>query len=369
MRSFQLGLMVAAITVACTEKPAKVAERPTAIAEPSPRRLGAAPTAPDSITVATAITKIDTNRVDSVKAYYTKRDTITVPGPATLVVGTPMLSYECTAPTMGFFTGCLRSAGAWSTGDLAAIKALGGKLILMQGSYGKFQNCSIGHTPAEVAILCNKTKTPTADRRYNPGLYKAWVSTLKPYAAQWKSYLADGTLMGAQIIDDIGTGTWDVAITKGQQDTMAMWWKEAIPGIVTWTREKATGLTGYPWAYLDGSITSYNARYMGDIRLWRDSNVVAAKSAKLALALGINLLNGGKVVPGCYHGENPAQCAMTVAELYEISTVQLETPEACAWVTWMLSPAYYAQPGVTPTLKTLGNLARLRYAPPCRKPV
>jgi len=357
-----LLLLAACSTAEKAPRPSGIDTTPSVPAE-SPR-FAMAHGAVDSVKASRSIKRVDTSWVDTVRTYATIR----VPVAPTVLSGTPFLGYECTAATLKPYTTCVRAAGSWSANDLAAMKAVGGTLMLNQGGYGKFQNCSVGHTAAEIAVLCDKKKTPTADRRYNPAQYKAWVYALAPYAQSWQPFIADGTLIGAQVIDDIGTGTWDVAITKGQQDTMAMWWKEVVPGITTFTREKATGLTGYDWKYLDASLTSYNGRYMGDIRLWRDSNVVAAKQAKLSLMLGVNLLDGGKLVPGCYHGADPRYCAMTPEELYTWGMIQLSTPGICGWVTWKLDAAYQSRPGIAPALQTLAAMAARLPAPPCRRP-
>jgi hypothetical protein len=255
-------------------------------------------------------------------------------------------SWECKAPSnLGPFNLCIRSAGYWIEGELAALQLLKGKLMLSQGGYEKFKTNGI----------------------YDPAKYYAWVQTLLPYVAAWKPYFDNGTLMGVQVIDDVGTTNWGgVAITKAQQDEMAKWWKQLIPGITTFTREKATGLTGYPWAYLDASITQYNARYMGDITKWRDSNVVAAKAAKLGLAFSLNVLNGGKVVSGCYHGEESQYCAMTPTELRTYGEVQAAAPEACGLVSWKTDVAYHAVPGVTDAFKYIGGLAATHAAASCR---
>lgn len=316
------------------------------------RRLVTAPNdelVADSIRSTSAIIRIDTVRVDSVRLWYTRRDTVQIPmPPPPIKTGIPFGAWECTVDNLGPFNLCIRSAGSWITKELAELQPAGVKLLLSQGGYSKFQN---------------------SDKTYNPDKYYAWVQTLKPHVKQWQRYLVDGTLMGVQVIDDIGKTNWGgVAITRAQIDEMAEWWKQLMPGITTFVREKATGLAGYPWTNLDGSITQYNARYMGDITKWRDSNVVAAKSNKLALMLSMNVLNGGKIVPGCYHADEEEYCAMTPLELLALGAVQIATPEACGVATWKISPTYLAQPGIAEAFKSLATLAALRSALPCRRP-
>jgi hypothetical protein len=255
-------------------------------------------------------------------------------------------SYECTGSTLGPFNLCIRAAGYWSAKDMAALQATGSKLMLNQGGYGKFQ---------------------TAAGTYDPVKYYNWVQTLKPYVASWQPYLADGTLVGVQVIDDIGTMNWGgVAITKAQIEEMAKWWKQLAPGITTFVREKATGLTGFTWVYLDASITQYNARYMGDVTKWRDSNVVAARNARVGLMLSMNSLNGGKVVAGCYHGGSPTYCSMSPTELRTYGAVQAAAPEGCGLMSWKSDPEYHLQPGVAEALTYLAGLAKTRPAVSCK---
>jgi hypothetical protein len=301
----------------------------------------------DSIRSTSAIIKIDTVRVDSVKLWYTRRDTVRIPIPVpSITAGMPFGSWDCTVPTdLGPFNLCIRSAGSWITSELAALKPLRAKLLLSQGGYAKFQR---------------------PDKTYDPAKYQAWVQTLKPYVASWQPYVTEGTLVGVQVIDDVGASNWGgTAISQARIDEMAKWWEELMPGLTTFVREKATGLAGYQWAYLDASISQYNAGHMGDVTRWRDSNVVAAKAARLGLMLSLNVLNGGKVVPGCYQGGSAATCSMTPAELLAYGAVEAAAPDACGLVSWKTSPAYQAQPGVAEAFRLLADIAALRSAPPC----
>ena len=346
-----IGVPGLSILIVCACTSAEGAPRPSVSADflPAPRIAMASNDGlvADSIRSTSAIIRIDTARVDSVMVWYTKRDTVRVPiAVPSATTGMPFGSWECTVPAgLGPFNLCIRSAGSWIASELATLKPLRATLLLSQGGFGKFQR---------------------PDKTYDPAKYQAWVQSLKPYVASWQPYLTDGTLVGVQVIDDINASNWGgTAISKARIDEMAKWWKELMPGLTTFVREKATGLTGYPWAYLDASITQYNAGHMGDVTRWRDSNVVAAKAAKLGLMLSLNVLNGGKLAPDCYHGGSASTCSMTPAELLAYGTVEAAAPEACGLVSWKTSPDYQAQPGVAEAFKLLADIAALRLAPPC----
>jgi hypothetical protein len=278
--------------------------------------------------------------------------TITVPlGSGT--TGIPFGSYECTASILTPFTMCIRSAGWWSAAEMTGLQAANARMILNQGGYEKFKTNGF----------------------YDSAKYYNWVQTLKPYVASWMPFLADGTLMGAQVIDDRGPENWGgKAITNEQLDEMSKWWKEIIPGIPTFVAGGYASdlpMTGHTFSYLDGSISQYNARYMGDVTAWRDKSLAAARQANTSIILSLNVLAGGKVVPGCYRitGGDPAianSCAMTPDEIRAYGAVLAAADGACGLASWKTTASYQALPGVTEALKYVAGLAAARPATSCR---
>jgi hypothetical protein len=249
---------------------------------------------------------------------------------------------------------CIRSAGYWSAGEMSALRAGKAKMILNQGGYAKFKN---------------------AAGQYDPAKYYGWVQTLKPYVESWKPYLADGTLMGAQVIDDRGPTNWGgVGITNAQIDVMSKWWKELVPGISTFVAggyADDLAITGYAFAYLDGSISQYNARYMGDVTAWRDRSLAAARTARTSIILSMNVLAGGKIVDGCYQftSGDPAvagTCAMTPTEIRTYGAVLATGDQACGLASWKTTATYQALPGITEALRFVADLAAKHPARSCR---
>ena len=277
---------------------------------------------------------------------------ITVSSPLGSNTGIPFGSYECKGSSLTPFTMCIRAAGDWSAAEMSGLKAGKGKLILNQGGYAKFKTNGF----------------------YDPARYHAWVQSLKPYVESWKPYLADGTLMGAQVIDDRGPNNWGGrGITNQQVDEMAKWWKELVPGISTFVAggyADDLAITGYTFRYLDGSISQYNARYMGDVAVWRDKALAAARTAKTSIILSLNVLAGGKLVSGCYKytSGDPAvagTCAMTPTEIRTYGAALANGDGACGLASWKTTAEYQALPGVTDALKYVAELASKRPAVNC----
>jgi hypothetical protein len=256
-------------------------------------------------------------------------------------------AYDCTSSGWSAYNLCNRSAGRWTAAEIRAFQAVGAKIILNQGGYSKFKD---------------------SRGRYSAAKYYNWVQSLRPYAASWKPYVNNGTLLGVQVIDDRGAHNWKVAISNGQIEQMARWWKQLLPGVTTFVAGGyASNLVGYNWRYLDGSINQYNASYMGDVKAWRDKAVAAAAKAHTSLILSLNVLNGGRTARGCYRADNRTLCSMTANEIRTYGAVIANAPGICGIGTWKFKSTYQARPGITYSLKYVARLAGNRAPASCKR--
>ena len=256
-------------------------------------------------------------------------------------------TFDCTPAGLSAYNLCNRSAGKWTTAEMRALQARGANIILNQGGYGKFKD---------------------SRGRYSPTKYYNWVRSHRAYAASWRSYLGKA-LIGVQVIDDRGATNWGGrAITNAQIDQMARWWKQIVPGITTFVSGGyAWNLLGYKWRYLDGSINQFNASYMGNVKTWRDRSVAAARSARTSLILSMNVLNGGKIVRGCYRADRRNMCSMSSNELRTYGAALAAAPGICGIGTWMYSSKYQARPGITYSLKYIARLAGNKAPTSCKR--
>jgi hypothetical protein len=268
---------------------------------------------------------------------------------ATYTYGTRFGAFDCTHVTgLSAYNLCNQAAGSWSAYYVGKLQALGAKAILNQGGYAKFKD---------------------SRGRYSPTKYYYWVQSLKPYAASWKPYVLNGTLVGVQVIDDRLASNWGgVSITNAQIDQMARWWKQLVPGITAFVSGGyASNLLGYTWYYLDGSINQYNARYMGSVTTWRDNAVAAARTARTSLILSLNVLGGGKLVSGCYHGYSSTTCSMSPTELKTYGAAIAAASGICGLGTWKFNSTYQARYGVSDALRYVARLAAARSAASCKR--
>jgi hypothetical protein len=257
-------------------------------------------------------------------------------------------TFDCTPAGRSAYTLCNRSAGRWTASEIRALRAAGAKTILNQGGYGKFKD---------------------SRGRYSATKYHRWVQSHRSYVSSWKTYLKDGTLVGVQIIDDRGAGNWGgKALSNAQIDEMAKWWKQLLPGVATFIAGGyASQLVGYKWRYLDGSISQYNAGYMGNVKAWRDKAVASAAKARTSLILALNVLNGGKLVRGCYRGDRRNLCSMSANEVRTYGAVLAAAKGVCGISTWKYNARYQARPGVTYALKYVARLAAKHSLVSCKR--
>lgn len=286
-------------------------------------------------------------RVDTVT--ITETDTVTVAGdvvPA-VALGIPFGEYECDASSLAPFGMCVRAAGTYSSATLAAFRAKGAKLILNQGGYGKFKD---------------------AQGRFDPAKYTIWLNSIASAVQTWGSYVSDSTLFAVQVIDDRGASNWGgVAITNAQIDEMARQWKVLLPGVLTVVREKATGLTGYTYVYLDASISQYNADHSGTISSFVSQNVAAAASARLGLIFSLNVLNGGSCKPEfCVPGTSSGLYNMGPNELRTYANAMLGATGVCAFTAWRLDATYLARPGVVGAFTYIAGQTATKPTASCR---
>ena len=103
-------------------------------------------------------------------------------------------------------------------------------------------------------------------------------------------------------------------------------------------------LAGEGAAYPDLDIAW--AQWEGPGRRWptpeafRDENVAKAKQLGLGLIVGLNQLNGGDGSSGVRGTtDNPNHWEMSAAELARVGTLLVQTPYACAFVSWAFALA------------------------------
>ena len=208
-----------------------------------------------------------------------------------------------------------------------------------------------------VAISLLRLKTQDATGKLS-------VTTTQSYIATWpdiSSYIADGTVIGVVVADDI---TWPTAWggenpPLARIDSIALLVKNRWPNAVTMVRATPTQLVGRTWRWLETGWAQYDGPYRsGPPATYRANQVASAKAQGLGLVLSLNVLNGGcgPVALGACMPEGPGtsilgtfadaatvrRYQMSAAEVRHYGEIFLAEPYNCAFLHWQWSPIWTA---------------------------
>lgn len=304
--------------------------------------------------------------------------TVTVPlgsGPAG---GTPFGAFHVpmdslNSTSLSYTSAALTAYPPYLTRDLEKARARNGRVIL--------------------AIRRSKTKDAN-------GLS---VAATRAELAAWpdiSSYLADGTVIGVYVSDDILSTEWGPnGPYLSRIDSLAREVKLRWPDAITMVRAKPSELSGRSkWLWLETAWAQYRGPYRDPPpKQFAEREVVSAKAQGLGLVIWFNTLNGGcGPTTACLPGvpgtsllgtySNAAEVRryqMSAAEVLNYGTAFLAEPLNCAAIAWQYSPVYEkasltpahlalvqafdARPDVRAAMAQLGTLARQRQNTSCRQ--
>ena len=186
------------------------------------------------------------------------------------------------------------------------------------------------------------------------------VAATRAELASWpdiSSYVADGTVTGIGVTDDITSPEWGPnAPYLSRIDSIAREVKLRWPNAITLVRAKPTELSARSqWLWLDAGWAQYRGPYRDPPpKQFADREVASAKAQKLGLVIWLNTLDGGcgpttaclSGVPGTSILGTYANAAsvrryqMSAAEVLNYGTAFLADPYNCAAIAWQYSPVY-----------------------------
>jgi hypothetical protein len=196
-----------------------------------------------------------------------------------------------------------------------------------------------------------KWKAGTA--RYN-------TPTLK---AALESGVADGTILGYNMLDEPPHPSWGGVFTKPLVDSMAAYCKSLFPSMPCGVAVNHRWRPAERYNLVDFIITQ-TWMETGTAAAFRDSAVAMARRNGVALVLSINLF-GAAQTPGCE--PKGSQCLMRPAEVREWGRTFVSEPYACAAMMWHYDAAMWARSEYQEQFQDLVNVARQRIAKPCRR--
>ena len=193
--------------------------------------------------------------------------------------------------------------------------------------------------------------------------------------------VADGTVIGDQMIDEPETVRWGTVLTKPMIDQMAVYVKSIFPTLPVGLNH---GPPGYKWratehfTKVDYVLYQYN-HYItsGNVVAWRDAVLAQSKLDGVATALSLNILNGGKQDRGDGYydcagagqagfGTKYPNCQMTSDQVRTWGKALV--PSACFMMMWRYDAAYMAKSANLLAFKDIAALAASKPKPSCKRP-
>jgi hypothetical protein len=213
--------------------------------------------------------------------------------------------------------------------------------------------------------------------------HSKWLAKMETYRtpaiqAAIAAGVADGTILGADIVDEPNHHSWGGVFTKELVDEMAAHVKAMFPTLPV---GYGIGPQGYRWRpteryrVLDFIYNQYNWWISnGDVVSWRESVLAQAKLDGVAVLFGLNVLDGGihsyatKDCPipetGGFGTYAPA-CRMTPDQIRNWGRAL--APYACGFQFWRYNSEFFALPENQQAFKDVAAALAKTPTRPCRR--
>jgi len=217
--------------------------------------------------------------------------------------------------------------------ELAAIKARGGKVVLM---------------------LAGKQDYYKEGGYFSLTKWKSRVDRFK--GVNFSSYIKDGTIIGHYMIDEPDDpANWKSRpVPPSVLEEMAKYSKQLWPDLLTVVRVEA-GYLAQNHKFLDAAWGQYLSR-KGNVDDYIRKTVADAQQRGLGLIVGLNYIHGGI----------PNQTPMTASEVETWGSVLLSSTYPCAFISWVYDPSYLSTSGMGNAMDALRRKAENRSVKSCR---
>jgi hypothetical protein len=241
-------------------------------------------------------------------------------------------------PTSWFgsrYNGALRNIWPGSLRrELAAIKARGGKVVLMFAGNEKYYKDGSGHFSLD-----------------------KWKNRIDRFrGVDFNSYVSDGTIIGHYLIDEPNDpANWNGRpVSASTVDEMGRYSKQLWPNMPTIVRTEPAFFNFSP-RYIDAAWAQYLSR-RGNVSNYIRDQVSDAQHRGLQLVVGMNVIKGG----------TPNGTQMSASEVKEWGSTLLSSSYPCAFISWQYSSSYLNNSSIEDAMSYLRNKAENRSSRSCR---
>ncbi|HEX2220697.1 MAG TPA: hypothetical protein VHG35_18005 [Gemmatimonadales bacterium] len=219
-------------------------------------------------------------------------------------------------------------------GELSAIKARGGRVVLM--------------------LAGNPRHYKDGRGRFDLGKWKARVNRFRN--VRLDRYIEDGTIIGHFLLDEPNDkANWNgTTVSPAVLDEMARHSKRRWPKMATIVRTHPSWFKRAP-RHVDAAWAQYLGR-RGPVKEYIRENVEDARRKGLALVVGLNVLTGG----------TPRRTPMTASQVKSWGSALLSSSYPCAFLSWKYDERFLSRPGMRSAMKALRQKAESRPRKSCR---
>ncbi len=218
--------------------------------------------------------------------------------------------------------------------ELAAIKARGGKVVLM---------------------LAGHEEHYKTNGRLSVSKWKERIDRFR--GVDFQSYIDDGTIIGHYLIDEpYDPVNWGEPVPGATLEEMAKYSKSIWPTFTTIVRAEPYLIDwSGTYRYLDAAWAQYLWR-KGDVDAYLRRNVSEAQRMGLGLVVGLNLRHGG----------NPNHTLMSASEVESWGSGLLNSSYPCAFISWQYMDDYLENSSMGSAMDALRSKAENRPSRSCR---
>jgi hypothetical protein len=182
--------------------------------------------------------------------------------------------------------------------------------------------------------------------------------------------LADGTVIGNNMLDEPNHPSWGGVITKAVLDRMATYVKSIFPGLPAGVSVRWDWRPTERYKVVDFITTQYVTRF-GSVTTWRDQARAAASLNRIAVIFAFNPINGGTKISGCPlgptggYGTYGGNCKMTPTQI-RYSGYAL-APYGCALQMWRYDYTFMTKSANVSAFKDVASRAASSTHRSCRR--
>ena len=206
------------------------------------------------------------------------------------------------------------------------------------------------------------------DNTFNLSKWKTQIARFRNI--DFTKYINDGTIVAHHMIDEPHfPSRWGgKTIPQATVEAMAQYSKQLYPTLITAAAAPSTWLASVSTTYthLDAAWSTYFSNMGSNYTQWVERQVTAAKSKRLGLVSGLNVLNGGNGSSGV-RGTEPKRWTMSASELRSYGSAILAQSYVCAFFMWKYQATYYDRADIKSAMSELSLKARNHARTSCRQ--